>query len=212
MWIFFVPATAFHVFGAADAQSPLYTRGIEWGGYVFSYYSITCFVVALALPKLAAPTTRKIVHGVALACGASGLFSFYVIHTPQLLIASMVGVGIAWASILSMPYAMLSTAVPAERMGVYMGVFNFFIVLPEILFATTFGPLIRNAFGATNPAAPLYVVMIGGACLLLAALSVAIVDDVGGRATTDVVLRADAHEALTVQEALQPVPSGGRTG
>lgn len=124
----------------------------------------------------------------------------------------MIGVGIAWASILSMPYAMLSTAVPPQRMGVYMGVFNFFIVLPEILFATTFGRLIRNVFGADNPSAPLYVVMIGGGCLALAAIAVSIVDDVGGRATAEELLKGDAHEPLTVQESMQPVPSGGQTG
>ena len=210
MWMFFVPATAFHVFGAPDAQSPLYAQGMEWGGYMFAYYSITCFIVALALPKLAAMTSRKTVHAIALLCGAAGLFSVYVIHEPQMLIVSMVGVGIAWASILSMPYAMLSTAVPPERMGVYMGVFNFFIVLPEILSATTFGRVIRLAFGAGNPQAPLYVVMIGGACMAVAALAVSIVDDVGGRATTEELLKGDAHERLTVQEAMQPVPSGGR--
>jgi maltose/moltooligosaccharide transporter len=211
MWLFFVPATAFHVFGAPDAQSPLYTQGMEWGGYVFAYYSITCFVVALALPKLATLTSRKIVHAIALACGAAGLFSVWFIHDPQLLIVSMIGVGIAWASILSMPYAILSTAVPPERMGVYMGVFNFFIVLPEILFATTFGPLIRSAFGADNPNAPLDVVMIGGACLLVAAAAVAIVDDVGARHPSAAeVIAGDEHELLLVQETAQPVPSSGR--
>src|SRR2546430_11012494 len=93
-------------------------------------------------------------------------------YTPlfrSLLPLSMVGVGIAWASILSMPYAILSTAVPPERMGVYMGVFNFFIVIPEIVAAIGFGPLIRLVFGEGNPNAPLDVVMLGGVCLLTAA-------------------------------------------
>jgi len=85
--------------------------------------------------------------------------------------------GVAWASILSMPYAILSTALPAHRMGVYMGVFNFFIVLPEILQALTFGPLIRSVFGANNPNSPIYIVTIGGGCLALAALLVSRVVD-----------------------------------
>jgi maltose/moltooligosaccharide transporter len=109
-----------------------------------------------------------------------GLLSVYLIQDQYLLLLTMVGVGIAWASILSMPYAILSTALPAARMGVYMGIFNFFIVIPEIVAALTFGPLIRLAFGAGNPNAPLYVVMVGGACLLLAALSVGLVQDPGG--------------------------------
>jgi len=180
MWLFFVPATARHVFGATDPQSALYTQGIEWGGFTFAFYSITCFLVALALPKLAALTSRKAVHAAALACGAAGLLSLYLIRDKHLLLLSMVGVGIAWASILSMPYAILSTALPSNRMGVYMGVFNFFIVIPEIVAAVGFGPLIRLVFGEGNPNAPLYVVMLGGACLLTAAACVGLVSDVGG--------------------------------
>ena len=179
MWLFFVPATARHVFGATDPQSELYTRGIEWGGFAFAFYSITCFVVALALPRLADVTSRKAVHAGALICGAAGLLSVYFIHDRYVLLLSMVGVGVAWASILSMPYAILSSALPAERMGVYMGVFNFFIVIPEIVAAIGFGPLIRALFGEGNPNAPLYVVMIGGVCLLTAAACVAFVKDVG---------------------------------
>lgn len=179
MWLFFVPATARHVFGATDPHSDLYTQGIEWGGFAFAFYSITCFIVALALPKLADRTSRKTVHAAALACGAVGLLSVYIIHDRYLLLLSMVGVGIAWASILSMPYAILSTALPAHRMGVYMGIFNFFIVIPEIVASLGFGPMTRVLFGADNPNAPLYVVMIGGLCLLAASACVSLVDDVG---------------------------------
>src|SRR5205807_4082984 len=117
--------------------------------------SITCFIVALALPKLAAATSRETVHAFALVCGAAGLLSVYVIHDRYLLLLSMVGVGVAWASILSMPYAILSTALPPTRMGVYMGIFNFFIVIPEIVAALAFGPLIRLVFGSANANAPL---------------------------------------------------------
>jgi maltose/moltooligosaccharide transporter len=183
MWLFFVPATARHVFGAVDPQSELYSTGTQWGGFAFAFYSITCFLVALILPRLAAATSRKAVHTGALICGGLGLLSVYVIHNQYLLLLSMVGVGIAWASILSMPYAMLSSALPPARMGVYMGVFNFFIVLPEIFAALFFGPITRTLFGADNPNSPLYVVMIGGLCMLVAALCVQFVSDVGARDT-----------------------------
>lgn len=178
MWMFFVPATARHVFGATDPQSALYTRGMEWGGFAFSIYSITCFLIALALPPLTRATSRKLVHSSALVCGGLGLLSLYFIHDQFLLLLTMVGVGIAWASILSMPYAILSGAIPPARMGVYMGVFNAFIVIPEICAALGFGPLIRFAFGDNNPNAPLFVVMGGGVSLLVAALCVTFVDDV----------------------------------
>jgi maltose/moltooligosaccharide transporter len=182
MWLFFVPATARHVFGATDPKSDLYTHGMEWGGFAFAFYSITCFIVALGLPTLAERTSRKFVHSAALACGAVGLLSVFVIHDKYLLLLSMVGVGIAWASILSMPYAILSTALPANRMGVYMGVFNFFIVMPEIIASLGFGPLSRLLFGAGNPDAPVYFVMLGGVCLLAASACVSFVDDVGAPA------------------------------
>jgi maltose/moltooligosaccharide transporter len=210
MWVFFVPAVARHVFGATDAQSALYTRGIEWGGFTFAFYSVTCFLVALVLPKIAEATSRKIVHAAALTCGGVALLSVALIHDQYVLLLTMVGVGIAWASILSMPYAILSTALPAERMGVYMGIFNFFIVIPEITAALTFGPISRTFFGEGNPNTPLYFVMIGGGCLLVAAALVGIVDD---RVTREVpesaVVRADQVEPLLVPESAQPVPSSG---
>jgi maltose/moltooligosaccharide transporter len=199
MWMFFVPATARHVFGATDPQSELYTRGIEWGGFAFAFYSITCFLVAFALPPLARVTSRKVVHAAALTFGGIGLLSVYLIHDPYLLLLSMVGVGVAWASILSMPYAILSNALPAARMGVYMGIFNAFIVLPEIAAALGFGPLIRLFFGEGNPNTPLYVVMVGGVCLLLAAVSVYFVDDPTPDAAPTI------EETLPGVEA-QPVP------
>ena len=208
MWMFFVPTVARHVFGATDPQSELYTQGIEWGGFAFAFYSITCFVVAFALPKLAAATSRKMTHAIALACGGVGLLSVYLIHDPYVLLLTMVGVGIAWASILSMPFAILSGALPPHRMGVYMGVFNFFIVIPEILAALLFGRIIRTFFGADNPNSSLYMVLIGGVSMLVAAALVMIVHDVG-EASAEAVIDADEHERLTVQGSVQPVPSTG---
>jgi maltose/moltooligosaccharide transporter len=122
----------------------------------------------------------------------------------------MVGVGIAWASILAMPYAILSGALPAARMGVYMGIFNFFIVIPEIIASFAFGPIIRATFGPDNPRSPMFVVMAGGIFLLLAAVSVLFVKDAGGPDVPErAVLDADKQEVFTVQESAQPVPSTG---
>ena len=210
MWMFFGLTVASHVFGVTDTQSEEYARGIEWGGLMFSVYSIVCFAVAFLLPRLAAATSRKMTHAVALACGGLGLLGVYLIQDPYLLVLTMVGVGIAWASILSMPFAILAGALPPHRMGVYMGVFNFFIVIPEILAALTFGRFIRAFFGADNPNASLYMVMIGGASLLVAAALVMIVEDVGDRDIDEAaVIDADEHERLTVQGSVQPVPSTG---
>src|SRR4051794_22997812 len=130
MWMFFGLMTSYHIFGATNERDPKFTDGQAWGGNAFAVYSIVCFLVAFLLPPLARRTSRKTVHVVSLVCGAAGLLSVYAVHDRNLLLLSMVGVGVAWASILSMPYAILSTALPPARMGLYMGIFNFFIVLP----------------------------------------------------------------------------------
>jgi maltose/moltooligosaccharide transporter len=210
MWMFFGLMTSYHVFGATNEKDPRFTDGQAWGGNAFAIYSIVCFLVAFLLPPLARATSRKTVHAVALICGAVGLLSVYVIHDKTILLLTMVGVGIAWASILAMPYAILSGALPAARMGVYMGIFNFFIVIPEIIASFLFGPIIRAIFGPDNPRSPMFVVMAGGVFLLLAAVSVLLVKDVGGADVPErAVLDADEKELLTVQESAQPVPSTG---
>jgi maltose/moltooligosaccharide transporter len=210
MWIFFGLTTAQQVFGVTNlddpAQRTLKDQGSEWGGFGFAIYSVVCFIVAFLLPKLAAATSRKTVHALSLVCGGIGLLSVYLIHDKWILLLTMVGVGIAWASILSMPYAILAGALPPERMGVYMGVFNFFIVIPEIAAALTFQPLVKYVFNNN----PLYVVMLGGVCLLAAAaLTVVLVNDVAEGVPLGAVLKGDRHEPLMTQGTAQPVPSTG---
>ena len=209
MWLFFGLMTSYHVFGAAGDRDSLFPLGGEWGGICFMVYSVVTFAVAFLLPWLARKAGRKTVHAVSLVCGAAGLLSTYFIHDKWTLLLTMVGVGVAWASILSMPYAILSGALPPARMGIYMGVFNFFIVLPEITQALTFGPLIRAVFGAENHNAPLYMVMTGGVFMLLAAMLVSRVEDVSSEVPGRAVLRGDEGEPVLVQQSVQPVPSTG---
>lgn len=175
MWLFFPLATSEHVFGAVDKSSEQFDRGIEWAGVCFAVYSIVCFLVAFLLPRAASLVGRKKVHALSLAMGGLSLLSVYLVNTQELLLFTMIGVGLAWASILSMPYAILSSAVPSDRTGVYMGVFNFFIVIPEIIAAVSFQPLVKHVFNNN----PLYVVMMGGASMLVAAGLVFLVNDPG---------------------------------
>ena len=205
MWIFYGLATAQQVFKTTNPDTLAFKEGIEWGGFAFAMYNVVCFAVAFLLPKLAAMTSRKTVHAVSLICGGIGLLSVYFIEDKNLWLLTMLGIGIAWASILSMPYAILSGALPPARMGVYMGIFNFFIVIPEITASLTFQPLVKHVFHNN----PVYVVMLGGVCLLIAAALVAIVRDVADRVPVDAVLSADEHEPLTVPGSVQPVPSTG---
>ena len=210
MWMFFGLMTSYHIFGATNERDPRFADGQAWGGWAFAIYSITCFLVAFLLPPLARATNRKAVHAVSLLCGALGLVSVYLIQDKTILLLTMVGVGIAWASILSMPYAILSGALPAARMGVYMGIFNFFIVIPEIIASFCFGPVIRAVFGRDNPNAPMYVVMAGGVFLAFAAISVLLVQDVADKNVPEAaVIEADEHELLSVPGSVQPVPSTG---
>ncbi|WP_415909225.1 MFS transporter [Oleiharenicola sp. Vm1] len=167
MWIYFGPAIAHGVFGGQPG-SPAYQRGIEWGGVCFATYNGVAFAVSFVLVALAQRgVPAKAMHRVGLLCAGAGLLSAGFVHEPKLLIVSMVGVGIGWATILSMPYALLSNSIPPAQMGFYMGVFNFFIVLPQILAATVLGPVVQHLLGGRAIAA----VMVGGASMLVAALA-----------------------------------------
>jgi maltose/moltooligosaccharide transporter len=205
MWQFFGLAVARHVFLAPDEKSTLFANGTEWAGLCFAVYNVVCFAIAFLLPWLAKMTSRKGVHVISLICGGVGLISVYFVSNKWMLFASMAGVGIAWASILSMPYVILSTAVPAARMGVYMGVFNLFIVVPQIVMSLIVPNIFNNVLGGD----PRNAVVLGGISLLVAAASVVVVRDISGKIPVDDVIRGDAHEHLTVQGSAQPVPSSG---
>jgi maltose/moltooligosaccharide transporter len=174
MWQFFGLAVARHVFNAPDERAPFFAQGTEWGGLCFAIYNVVCFLVAFMLPSLAKATSRKGVHMIALICGGIGLISVVFVTNKWMLFASMAGVGIAWASILSMPYVMLSTAVPPLRMGVYMGVFNLFIVIPQIVMSLIVPRIYNNVLGGD----PRNAVVLGGISLLIAAVTVLGVRDV----------------------------------
>jgi maltose/moltooligosaccharide transporter len=174
MWQFFSIAIARHVFLAPDESSPRFAEATEWGGLCFAVYNVVCFVIAFLLPGFAQATSRKTVHMVALLCGGIGLISVFFITNKWMLFASMAGVGLAWASILSMPYVILSTAVPPSRMGVYMGVFNLFIVIPQIVMSLIVPNIFNNLLGGD----PRNAVVLGGISLLVAAATVLVVRDV----------------------------------
>lgn len=175
LWMYFALSTAYHVFHAEGPQSPEFDQGTIWAGWCFAIYSFVCFVVAFFLPAIARKTSRKIVHAVSLILGGLSLISVYFISDPTTLQFTMIGVGIAWASVLAMPYAILAGVVPPDRTGVYMGVFNFFIVIPEIIASLTFQPLVKHVFN-NDPAC---VVVMGGVSLLIAAALMIRVQDIG---------------------------------
>jgi maltose/moltooligosaccharide transporter len=173
MWLYFPVAVARHVFGAPDETSPLYRAGVEWAGVCFAVYSVVCFAFAPLLPRLAAAVGRRNAHSLCLLAGAAGLLSVAVIHDRYALLVSMAGVGIAWASILSVPYAILAGHLPPGRTGVYMGIFNFFIVIPEIVASLGFGWVMSHLLGNNRLAA----VIAGGVLMALAAALMQRVED-----------------------------------
>jgi maltose/moltooligosaccharide transporter len=172
MWLYFPVAVATNVFGGTPG-TPRYQEGVEWAGICFGAYSAVCFLFAFALPPLAERTGRKGTHAICLLAGAAGLLSVSVITNPTMLLLSMVGVGIAWASTLSMPYSILAGAIPPGKTGVYMGIFNFFIVIPEIVAALGFGWVMSNLLDNNRMAA----VISGGVFMLVAAALVLRVND-----------------------------------
>ncbi|MBS1948100.1 MAG: MFS transporter [Bacteroidetes bacterium] len=133
MWFYYSLSVAYHVFGAKNNTDPLFGEGKDFAGLTLAYYSVVTFVFSFILPSIADKLGRKLTHSICLLFGAVGLISVSWVNNKYLLFGCMTGVGIAWTSILSMPYAMLSKVLPKDKIGIYMGIFNFFIVLPEII-------------------------------------------------------------------------------
>jgi maltose/moltooligosaccharide transporter len=168
MWIYTTAAVTQVHFGTSDVQSSAYNDGANWVGVLFAAYNGFAALAAIVIPFMVRRWGLRVSHLINVWLGAAGLISFLVIRDPQWLIAAMVGVGFAWASILSLPYALLSDNVPAEKMGVYMGIFNFFIVIPQLLAASVLGFLLRTFMGG----APVYALVVGGASLFIAGVAV----------------------------------------
>ena len=174
LWIYSTAAVTSHVYGTSDTSSALYNEGANWVGILFAVYNGFAALVAFALPVLARLTNRRVTHMIALICGGAGLLSIYFIGNPDLLIVPMFGVGLAWASILAMPYAILTGSLPANKMGTYMGIFNFFIVIPQIMAASILGFLVKHLFGDQ----PIFALMTGGVSMLVASILILFVKDV----------------------------------
>jgi maltose/moltooligosaccharide transporter len=174
MWIYTTSGVTSHIYHSTDTTSRVYNDGADWVSLCMGVYNGVAALVAFGLPVLAGKTSRRVAHMICLIMGGIGLVSIYFIANPQLLIISMIGVGIAWASILSVPYAMLAGSLPPHKMGYYMGVFNFFIVIPQIVAAALLGFLVHRFFSGE----PIYAVMLGGGSMILAGLLCLRVTDV----------------------------------
>ncbi len=183
MWVFSTPAIAHHVYNLPldDTSSATYQEAGDWVGIIFGVYNAVSAVFAFFLPAIAKKIGRKSTHTFSLIIGGIGLISVYFAPNPYWLILSMVGVGIAWASILAMPYAILSGSIPAKKMGVYMGIFNFFIVIPQIINAIIGGPIVKYFYGGN----PIYAIVASGVAFIVAALFVSRVKDEDDKITAE---------------------------
>jgi len=181
MFAFFIYATsavASHHFGSSDPRSDAYNAGANWVGVLMSVYNGVAALVAFALPPLAKRLSRVKTHAVCLVIGGAGLGSMYFFDNPKLLLVSMAGLGVGWASLLTLPYAILSSVVPYRKIGVYMGMFNFFIVIPQILAAAVLGLLVRTVFNGRA----IDALLLGGVSMIIAAVLVLRVRDKHGDA------------------------------
>jgi maltose/moltooligosaccharide transporter len=174
MWIYTTSAVTSHIYGTKDTASELYNQGANWVGVLFAVYNGFAALVAFLLPVIARYTNRRITHSISLIAGGLGLISIILFHTPHMLILSMLGIGLAWASILAMPYAILTGSLPSDKMGTYMGIFNFFIVIPQIMAASILGFLVKDLFGGES----IWALVAGGISMFIAAVLVLFVNDV----------------------------------
>ncbi|MEE4213983.1 MAG: MFS transporter [Bacteroidales bacterium] len=178
LWIYTTAAVTSTIYGTSDTTSELYNEGANLVSGMFGWYNLFAAVFGLLLlPFLARVFNRKITHSISLVAGGLGLLSFFIISNPQHLIFSMIGIGLAWASILAMPYAILTGSLPTSKMGVYMGIFNFFIVIPQILAATILGFMVSTLFEGQS----IYALLSGGCSLFVAAVLILFVEDTKGK-------------------------------
>jgi maltose/moltooligosaccharide transporter len=175
MWVYTTPAVAEQYYGVmpGDTSSAQYNDAANWVGVIFGVYNGVAMLFSLLLPVIAKYTSRKFTHAICLLAGGLGMVSLLFFHNPQMLILSMVGIGIAWASILAMPYAILAGSIPAGKMGVYMGIFNFFITFPQIFNGIIGGPMVKYLFNSHA----MYALVVAGVFMFLAAVSVIFVKD-----------------------------------
>jgi len=172
MWIYSTAAVTAHHFGSSDPTSAAYNDGANWVGVLFAAYNGFAALAAFAIPVVARRLGARRAHLVHLALGGAGLVSFWFVRDPAWLIVPMIGVGIAWASILSLPYALLSDVLPSAKMGVYMGIFNFFIVIPQLIAASVLGLLLKAFFGGEA----IFGLVIGGVLMVVAGVATLWVD------------------------------------
>lgn len=166
MWIYTTPAvTSFH-FNATDTTSQAYNNGANWVGVLFGAQFAYAAIAAVIIPIIVKATNLRVTHLINLMLGAIGLASFMFVKDPDMLIVSMVGIGFAWASILSIPYTLLANSLPQNKMGIYMGIFNFFITLPQLVAASILGFLVTKIFDGE----PIYALLVGGASMMVGAL------------------------------------------
>jgi maltose/moltooligosaccharide transporter len=166
MWIYSTPALALHIYHTSDPLSTEYNKMGNWVGVLFGWYNGFAALFAFLLPVLAAKYSRPVTHMIALVAGGLGLISYYFFKNENFLIISMAGIGLAWCSILAMPYSMLTRVLPPKKMGIYMGIFNFFIVIPQILAATLLGILTKHIFNGNA----IMTIVVGGCSMIIAAL------------------------------------------
>ena len=166
MWIYTTSGIAENAYGTTDTSSKSYQDAGDWVGVMFMVYNAVSALAAFLLPLLAAKTGRRFTHLICLVLGGIGLISMFFITDPQLLLLPMILVGLAWASTLTMPYAMLAGVLPGSKMGFYMGVFNFFIVIPQIVAAGILGFFVKQVFDSQS----IYALVIGGISMIIAGL------------------------------------------
>ncbi len=173
MWIYSTPAITENIFHTTDTTSTIYNEGANWVGVCFGVYNGAAAVLAFLIMFIAKKTNRKITHAISLLVGSISFISIFFVKDQHILLLSFVGIGLVWASILAMPYAILTGSLPAKKMGTYMGIFNFFIVIPQILAASILGFFVKTVFHEKA----IYALLLGGVSFLIAAISVLFVED-----------------------------------
>ncbi len=166
LWIYATPVITRYVFNTTDAESAAFENGTVWVGICFAFYSTLAAFLAFAIPKILKHISKERLHAFALLIGSIGLLLLFVVKEKYLLLFSFSFIGIAWSSIGNIPYSIISSIAPEEKMVTYFAVFNFSVVLPQVTAAFLLGYINKEFFKGET----IYIMLVGAISMLLAAI------------------------------------------
>ena len=166
LWIYATPVFTRYLFNSTDTESPAFQKGVIWVGIYFAFYSSLAACLAFGIPRLLKYITKELLHAYALLTGALGLLLIYFIRDQYLMFLSFIFIGIAWSSISNLTYRIVGDAAPENKEPMYFAVFNFSVVIPQVIAAFLLGYINEHYFQGKT----INIILLGACSMLVAGL------------------------------------------